>query len=154
MTHIAKVEPEDIPYLVTLEEQFFSSDRISRRQFRYLTNKANSIVVKAVHSKIIVGYMILLKRKKSSRLRIYSIGVALSTRRQGVAKAMLAYAEDMAAKHHCSQLTLEVCDQNSSAIQSYYKAGFYQYGLKNNYYEDGSTALLLHKDILLKDTPL
>ncbi|MBU1233617.1 MAG: GNAT family N-acetyltransferase [Proteobacteria bacterium] len=154
MTHIAPADLGDIPQLTALEEQSFSCDRISRRQFRYLMTKANSIVVKAEHNGMLTGYMVLLRRKTSRKLRIYSIGVTPSARNQGIARTMITYAEEMATKNNCCKLTLEVCEHNSAAVQLYKNTGFHQYGLKKNYYEDGCTALLLQKNLVPKDTIL
>lgn len=152
MAPIVPADLGDLPHLTALENQSFSCDRISRRQFRYLMTKANSIIVKAVHHGTLAGYMVLLKRKNSRKLRIYSISVALSARKQGIGRELLAHAEKLATTCHCCQLTLEVCEHNSSALQLYRDAGFHQYGLKKNYYEDGCTALLLKKNIVVEDT--
>lgn len=152
MTAIVPAELGDLPHLIALEDQSFSCDRISPRQFRYLMTQANSIIVKAVHHDALAGYMVLLRRKNSRKLRIYSIGVALSARKQGIGRELLAHAEKLARTCHCSELTLEVCEHNSSARQLYNNAGFHQYGLKENYYEDGCTALLFDKKIVIKDT--
>ncbi len=152
MPDIVPAEIRDIPLLYALENQSFSNDKITRRQFRYLMTRANSILVKAEDCGVLLGYMILLKRITSSNLRIYSIAVSISARRQGVAGAMLLHAEEMALTFGYRRLTLEVCEQNIPAVKFYTIAGFRQYGIKTNYYEDGCTALLLHKDISRLET--
>lgn len=151
MAPIVPAGLEDLSDLTALENQSFSCDRISPRQFRYLMTKANSIIVKAELHGILAGYMVLLKRTTSRKMRIYSLGVAQSARKQGIARELLSHAEKLARKNHCSVLTLEVCEHNSSALQLYHMAGFRQYGLKTNYYEDGCTALRLQKNLVLKD---
>lgn len=135
----------DLQQLIELETRIFASDRISGRQFRYMLTKANSIVVKAEHRNQMLGYMLLLKRKKCRNLRVYSIGVADSARKLGIARSLLNYAEQAAIEHHRTHLTLEVCEHNQPAIRLYSDAGFSIYGRKKNYYEDGCTALLFRK---------
>ena len=147
MIVISPATSSDVQFLIQLEEQLFISDRISRRQFLYLINKGNSIVVKAEMDGSFVGYMVLLKRSNSKRLRLYSLAVARQARKQGVAALLLQFAEQAAVVHHCNKLTLEVSWQNDSAIALYRSAGFSQYGIKENYYEDGCTALLFHKKL-------
>lgn len=147
MTRIAAVTKGDIPQLCLLEKQLFSCDRISARQFSYLISKANSIIIKAVCSDILAGYMVLLKRKNSRRLRIYSIGVTPSSRRRGVAAEMLAFAENIAVEHNCNYLSLEVSEHNDAALKFYKNAGFLCYGEKQKFYEDGTSALLFKKYI-------
>ena len=152
MIAIIPATPYDLQRLTELEEQLFSSDRISRRQFRYLLTRANSIVVKAESVETLLGYMVLLKRKNSRNLRIYSIGVATHARNQGMAGKLLNYVEEMARHHQRNRLILEVCIHNESAIRLYKNVGFIEYDRKTNYYEDGCTALLLHKIIPLSET--
>lgn len=154
MPAIVPAEIKDIPFLAALESQSFSSDKISRRQFRYLLTRANAIVVKAEECGVLVGYMILLKRITSKDLRIYSIAVSTSARRQGAASAMLLHAEERAATYGYRRLTLEVCERNIAALKFYTAAGFCRHGIKTKYYEDGCTALLLHKDISILETAL
>lgn len=138
-------EPHDLSKLVEIEHQVFSCDRIAHRQFRYLMYKANGIVVKAEFGGRLLGYMILLKRKKSRKLRIYSIGVCAMARKRGIAQKMLIFAEAYAQQHELEQLTLEVCENNHCAIRLYHAAGYRYYGIKKGYYEDGCSALLLRK---------
>ncbi len=151
MIAISPVTIFDLHLLTELEVQLFSSDIISHRQFKYLITKANSIVVKAESDEIFSGYMVLLKRRNSSGLRIYSLGVAEYARNQGVAQKFLSYAEQEAQRNHCNRLTLEVAVNNESAVRLYRKAGYIEYGQKENYYEDGCTALVFHKKIPLPE---
>jgi ribosomal protein S18 acetylase RimI-like enzyme len=151
MIVISPVTMSDLQLLIELEVQLFSSDIISRRQFKYLLTKANSIVVKAESDETFLGYMVLLKRRNSRSLRIYSLGVAAYARNQGVAQKFMSYAEQEAKNHHCNRLTLEVAINNESAVKLYKKIGYIAYGQKANYYEDGCTALLFHKKIPLSE---
>jgi ribosomal protein S18 acetylase RimI-like enzyme len=147
MIAITPATLHDLQSLTELEGQLFSSDRISRRQFRYLLTRANSIAVKAEAGGRLLGYLVLLRRKTSRTLRIYSIGVGAYARNQGVAASLLGYAEQVAVQQRCNRLSLEVCQDNEAAIKLYKKAGFIECGQKKNYYEDGCTALLLQKPL-------
>lgn len=147
MPRITPAGSEDIRQLAELEELVFSYDRISRRQFRYLTTKANSIVVKAEYRGDLAGYMVLLRRRTSSKLRIYSLAVVHSLRKRGIARKLLAYAETVALQEQLHQLTLEVCEHNDCAMRLYYYAGFRFCGRKSDYYENGCSALLLGKTL-------
>ncbi len=149
MAVITLAKLADLRGLIALESEIFESERISARQFRYLVTKANSVVVKVENEGKMLGYMILLKRKKSSRLRIYSIGVAGFSRKSGVATDLLLYAEYQARLLSLTLLTLEVCEHNYPAMQLYSRVGFSLYGKRKEYYEDGCTALLLRKKVAL-----
>jgi ribosomal protein S18 acetylase RimI-like enzyme len=151
MIHIASAELTDLERLEHLEKQLFPGDRISSRQFRYLLNRANGFVLKAEQRGVLVGSIILLKRKKSDKLRIYSLGVAQAARKQGVAGELLRHAEKVAFTCGCNMLTLEVCEHNQPAIRLYRNAGFGLFGRKEKYYEDGCTALQMNKIIHPED---
>jgi ribosomal protein S18 acetylase RimI-like enzyme len=151
MIAISRATLSDLQLLTELEVQLFSSDIISRRQFKYLLTQANSIVVKAESGGTFSGYMVLLKRRNTRSLRIYSLGVAAHARNQGVAQKFFSHAEQEARNHHCNRLTLEVAINNESAVKLYRKIGYIEYGQKANYYEDGRTALLFHKKIPLSE---
>ena len=152
MVQIVVAGLADIDALVQMEGLLFSGDRISRRQFRYLLTKAKGVVVKAELDGDIAGYMIVLKRKKSALLRVYSIGVAPSHRNQGLGRAMIRYAEKYGRDHGYSLLSLEVCEYNETAVQLYKVAGFGVISRKDNYYDDGCTALHMVKKLVVEDS--
>lgn len=152
MIVITPATAADLPRLTELENRIFVSDRISVRQFRYLLTKANAIFLKAEQADELLGYMVLLKRRTSRRLRIYSIGVADSARKQGIARRLIACAEQLAREHHKAVITLEVCEKNEAAVRLYLDSGFSLFGRKAGYYEDGCSALLLRKKIIVPVT--
>jgi len=153
MVQIIPATIADLEQLLDLEDELFTADRISRRQFRYLLTRANAIAAKILQDGTPVGYILLLRRRNSRNLRIYSIGISARAQRRGYGQALLRFAETAAADNGCRYLTLEVCEHNSSAIKLYTAAGFSRHGLKPGYYEDGCTALLLRKEIASEDTP-
>ncbi|MBE0585096.1 MAG: GNAT family N-acetyltransferase, partial [Desulfofustis sp.] len=79
----------------------------------------------------------------------YSIGVADSARKQGIARRLIACAEQLAREHHKTEITLEVCEKNEAAVRLYLESGFSLFGSKTGYYEDGCSALLLRKKIMI-----
>lgn len=151
MIHIASAGVADLDSLIDLEDRLFPVDRLSSRQLRYLLTKANGFVLKAEQQRRLVGTMVLLKRKRSGKLRIYSLGVAQEARKQGIARELLRHAETTASACGCSMLTLEVCEHNQAAIKLYRMSGFSPVGRKDNYYEDGCTALQMKKTLNLED---
>jgi len=153
MVQIIPATIADLEQLLHLEDELFTGDRISRRQFRYLLTRANAIAAKILQDEALVGYILLLRRRNSNNLRIYSIGISGQARHRGYGQALIRFAEKTAEQIGCRHLTLEVCEHNNSAIKLYTAAGFSRYGLKPGYYEDGCHALLLRKEIASEDTP-
>jgi ribosomal protein S18 acetylase RimI-like enzyme len=152
MTHILPATLGDLQSLTELENLLFSYDRISRRQFRHLLTKANGLTVKIENDGTLAGYMVVLQRKSSRLMRIYSIGIRPETRKLGYARLLLDFAEKTAIANHCDQLTLEVCEHNDAALRLYTSVGYYRHCRKPDYYEDGCTALQLRKNLVSQDT--
>ncbi|MFV0438707.1 MAG: GNAT family N-acetyltransferase [Desulfopila sp.] len=148
MNMIVPATLADLDDLVGLENEVFASDRIPRRQFRYLLTKAHSIVVKIDDADQLAGYLILLLRRNSRRLRIYSIGISAGARNRGYGRRLVQFAEDVARLRGLTRLTLEVCEHNVAALSLYRRTGFLAYGIRPDYYQDGCTALLLAKEII------
>jgi ribosomal-protein-alanine N-acetyltransferase len=137
----------DVPRLAAMEVELFRTDRCSRKSLAYLIDHAHVIVARAAATTEIVGYAILLGRKNSRKMRIYSFGIIAAARQRGVAGKMIQALEEIARNNKCTTLTLEVGDDNTAAIAFYCKHGFHQYGFRLGYYEDGGHAILMKKNI-------
>jgi [ribosomal protein S18]-alanine N-acetyltransferase len=137
----------DVDELAALETNLFSTDRCSKKSFRHLINHAHVIVARNMELHNIVGYAILLGRKNSRKMRIYSFGIVAAARNLGLAGELLAILENIANKAQCNMLTLEVSDGNTAAINFYKKHDFAQFGFRLGYYEDGGHAILMRKPL-------
>jgi len=62
-------------------------------------------------------------------LNVHDIVVHEDFRRRGIARALLAHAEQVARERDCCKLTLEVLDGNAGARDAYLKFGFRPYQL-------------------------
>lgn len=137
----------DVPRLAAMEVELFRTDRCSRKSLAYLIDHAQVIVARTAATSEIVGYAILLSRKNSRKMRIYSFGIIAAARRRGVAGKMIQVLEDRVKDKGCTTLSLEVSDGNTAAIAFYRKHGYEQYGFRLGYYEDGGHAILMKKTI-------
>lgn len=148
MLNVSEATIEDVNILADIEKTVFEYDLISIKQMRYLIKSSTAMVVKAqLPDDTTVGYMVLLRRSNSSILRLYSIGVLQEYRNSGAGRHLLQSAEQLCDNTGCDALHLEVQMQNKEALVFYLAAGFSLYGRKNGYYTDGSTALLLRKQV-------
>lgn len=145
MLQLVEASGGDIDVLSEMEHRLFDYDIISYRQMRYLLHSATASVIMAEVQARAVGYMILLRRKNSAGVRIYSIGVLEEARQHGIGKKLLQFAETDSVRRGCDRLQMEVRMTNSSAIVFYLSSGFSLHGRKNDYYTDGSSALCLRK---------
>lgn len=62
-------------------------------------------------------------------LNVHDIAVLPSHRRRGIARALLAAAEEAARQRGCCKLTLEVLSSNHAAMAAYAQQGFAPYEL-------------------------
>jgi GNAT superfamily N-acetyltransferase len=62
-------------------------------------------------------------------LNVHDIAVLASHRRRGIARALLAAAEEAAHQRGCCKLTLEVLSSNHTAMAAYAQQGFAPYEL-------------------------
>ncbi len=79
--------------------------------------------------------------------QITNVAVHPEHRRQGLAKQLIQSFIDLARSEELSFLTLEVRVGNQAAINLYRSLGFYQVGLRRNYYEGKEDALLMNLDV-------
>lgn len=140
-----KAEKADLKELFRLEQLCFDAEAFSRRQLRYLLTQANSDFVLTRTDGQISSFMILLKKKNSFGMRLYSIAVSPVFRGKGLGQLMLDEAVKRAAASGFKYLTLEVSEENQPAVSLYLRQGFEVFGERRAYYKDGSKALLMRK---------
>jgi ribosomal protein S18 acetylase RimI-like enzyme len=143
--------PDDIDALIEIENAVFTADRISRRSFRTLISRPTAATIVAEDDGRMLGYAMILFRKGTGLARLYSIAVAPGSVGRGIARALLARAEEEALGHDRFLLRLEVREDNRRAIDIYRKAGYRRIGRHPDYYADGMAALRFEK--LLRDDP-
>lgn len=143
----------DLDRLVAIEEQAFSSDRFSRRTFRYLLTKANAATHVYEADAVVRGYVILLFSTGISLARIYSIAVDPAYTGQGIGKQLLQAAEQIALARNCIALRLEVRTDNEPAIRLYQQLGYKQFAVTHDYYEDHADALRFEKFLTPEHKP-
>lgn len=142
---IRPARASDIDALVRIENAVFPSDRISRRSFRQLIERATVETRVAEIDGAIAGYFMVLFRRGSAVARLYSIAVAGEHGGSGIGRMLLAEAERIAYDHDRLFLRLEVREDNRRAIRVYEKSGYRRIGLEPDYYEDHAPALRYEK---------
>lgn len=137
----------DIEALVEIENRCFDSDRLTRRNFHWMLTKANATTLVAEIEGLIVGYILILYHGATSLARMYSVAVLSEYRSQGIARRLVADAEQAARDRDCVYMRLEVRSDNDSAIRFYEGAGYKAFGTWPDYYEDHMEARRYQKRI-------
>ncbi|MDD3281033.1 MAG: ribosomal protein S18-alanine N-acetyltransferase [Bacteroidales bacterium] len=146
---IRKAVVSDINDILQIEHASFQVDCFSKGQFKYLLSHA--IFYVAENNKKILGYYILLTKRRSKKVRLYSIAVHPNARGKNVGQVLMYHLLNIAKEMHYPCVSLEVRENNSQAIQLYKKFGFVENGIKTNYYIDGANALIMHCYLNEKD---
>ena len=141
---------DDLDALHTLERAAFTTDHLSRRQYRQHLRSASATVLAAADAGGLLGKAVVFYRAGSDIARLYSIAVAERARGRGVAKALLAAVEAAARRRHCARLRLEVRTDNAAAIALYERLGFHRFGEKRSFYEDGADAWRYEKQLAIR----
>jgi ribosomal-protein-alanine N-acetyltransferase len=142
---IRTARASDIGALVAIENAAFETDRLSRRSFQRLLGSRSAEVLVACADGKVAGYCLLLFRRGGSAARLYSI--ATDDSGQGVGRALLAEAEQTAARRGCRSIRLEVRVDNRRAKSLYERNGYEKVGEVSDYYADGMTAFRYEKPL-------
>ena len=86
----------------------------------------------------IISYSIIYERAE-----INYIVVVEEERCKKIGSKLLEYALEDIKKNNCQNVTLEVEENNISAINLYLKYGFVKKGIRQNYYEDKNAILMI-----------
>ncbi|MFJ3485414.1 GNAT family N-acetyltransferase/peptidase C39 family protein [Pseudomonas sp. NPDC090202] len=144
---------DDIDDLVALEQECFTLDRLSQRNFHWMVSRANACLMVATSAGKLAGYALLLFHRGTSLARLYSIAVSRSFRGHGLGQRLLDEARNCALARNCAWLRLEVRADNPAAISLYEANGYQRFAIVEDYYEDHAEALRYEKRILRNAPP-
>ena len=131
----------DLDDLSAIEGAWPTTPRWSRRQFE---EELERLIVAEMDGRL-AGYAGLSSLPPDAQ--ITTIAVHPEFVRRGVGRLLLDALLDAARKLGCSRAQLEVSDENAPALRLYESAGFRVVGRRSKYYNDGSDALLMDKDL-------
>ena len=92
----------------------------------------------------LIGF--IMSRLAAGEAEILSIAIASAWRGRGLSRQLLDLHLRRLAGFGVRAVYLEVGEHNAPACRLYRRAGFREVGRRQGYYEDGATALVLHRD--------
>lgn len=136
----------DVEQLLSIENSCFSSDRINRRQMRYLLNRAKALHLVAEDSACgVVGYGLVFTPQLNSQqprpARLYSLAVSPEYRGFGLGQQLLAELLRMLRPKGYRVCALEVRASDKKTQRLYQRFGFKSEKLLPAYYADGEDGL-------------
>lgn len=144
---IRRATPADLDALVALERAAFTTDHLSRRQYRAHLRSPSAAVLAALDGTRLLGKAVIFFRRNSDIARLYSIAVADVARGRGVGAALLSAAEAAARRHGAGRMRLEVRQDNAAAMHLYERRGYRRFGAHAGFYEDGADAWRYEKGL-------
>ena len=142
----------DLDALMRLEQRAFAADAFGRKQLRYLLTRANASVYIADEAGAVRGAAIMLWRQGATVGHLYSIATDPAARGRGLGSMLLHACEAAAVQQNCRQVCLEVRVTNLPAIAFYERHGYRAVAELPGFYEDGTPAIRMRKDLTLPGT--
>jgi ribosomal-protein-alanine acetyltransferase len=148
--HIRLATEFDLADLFRLEEVAFETDRFTKDQIDYLLTRSRATTFVLDEGSKMAGAACLLWRKERNLARLYNLAVDPAFRGKGYGDRLLRQCELEAARRQCDRITLEVRQDNESAIRFYEKHGYE--GIRNlpDYYSDRMAGLKMAKALRRK----
>lgn len=137
----------DLDKLVQLEQLAFSADRFSEDQIYYFltSSRATNFIIE--NETDTIGGACLLWRKSNRTARLYNIAINPKYQGHGYGLELLKECEKEAVYHGRNKLSLEVRTDNMKAIGLYQSLGYIKTGTVPSYYEDGTSAYKMSKEL-------
>jgi [ribosomal protein S18]-alanine N-acetyltransferase len=114
-------------------------------EFRRLLIDRHVVGDRATVGATLVGF--ILSRLAAGEAEILSVAIAPGWRGRGFARPLLDLHLRRLAGLGARAVFLEVGESNTPAGRLYRRAGFYEVGRRQGYYDTGATALVLRRDL-------
>ena len=127
--------------LLEIEDLSFSSDKVSRRQMRYILGQAKAFSLLAKTESKVVAYCICFTPRLPRAARLYSLAVMPGYRNKGIAGRLLKKAMHKLKALNYKSCNLEVRKNDKRTRSLYAKFGFKEVQLLPGYYQDGAVGI-------------
>ena len=146
---ISYAKTSDLEDLVMIENTCFKTDKLSRRQMRYMLQEAKAFVLLAKINFITIAYCICFIPALPRSARLYSLAVLSEYRNQGIADSLIKKAIQKLKYLGYTSCNLEVKNIDTFTKSLYTKNDFKEIKFLPAYYEDGEDGIRM-KNIFKK----
>lgn len=137
----------DLKDLVHLEQIAFETDRFTEEQIDYFLTRSRATTFILDHGTTMAGSACVLWRKSVPVARIYNLAVNPAYQGKGYGALLLKEVEKEAVRRNCTNISLEVRQDNEGAIRFYEKRGYEIIRSLPDYYEDNAPGLKMAKKL-------
>jgi [ribosomal protein S18]-alanine N-acetyltransferase len=141
---LSEARPNDAAAIAALHTASFQRGWGEDEVYGLLIEKA-VVAHRAMAGKTLVGF--ILSRLAAGEAEILSIAIAARQRGRGFARPLLDLHLRRLAGFGARAVFLEVDERNAAARALYRRAGFYDVGRRQGYYQSGASALVLRRDL-------
>ena len=145
MFKIRNIEKADIPILVVLEEELLKETVGEEMLASELHNRFAKFFVATFNNQVI-GYLSCWMVEET--VDIINVVIDKNYQHQGYGQALFSEMEKVAKDNNCTEIMLEVKENNFQAINFYQHQGYEQISIRKHYYQDQTNALIMKKVIL------
>jgi ribosomal-protein-alanine N-acetyltransferase len=114
-------------------------------EFHRLLADRSVVTHRATVGRTLIGF--IQSRTTTGEAEILSVAIIPARRGRGLARALLDLHLRRLAGLGARAVFLEVGENNAPACRLYRRAGFYEVGRRKGYYDGGTTALVLRRDL-------
>jgi ribosomal-protein-alanine N-acetyltransferase len=107
--------------------------------------QGNVVAHRAMIGRTLIGF--IMSRMAAGEAEILSVAIAPTWRGRGLARPLLELHLRRLAGRGARSVFLEVGENNTPAGRLYQRAGFYEVGLRQGYYDGGKAARVLRRDL-------
>jgi [ribosomal protein S18]-alanine N-acetyltransferase len=139
----------DLSAIMALEQELFPEDAWTRQMFaaEFAQPPSRRLYLVAEEGKEVVGYAGMMFTG-GSQADVVTLAVNPAQWGQGTGTALLTALVDEAGNRGCTEVLLEVREDNPRARQLYLRHGFTEVGIRRGYYQPaGVDALVMRKDL-------
>ncbi len=141
----SSIELQDLDELYAIEIECFGNESFSYLEYRRLLSSHNSIPIKAVIRKRIIGFVIGVYQMSTRICTIVTINVKPRFRKKGVGFELMKSLESGLETLNCREVLLQTRINNTAGLMLFDKLGFSKTRRLLNYYPNGTDGVEMKK---------
>jgi len=145
VTSFSSIEPQDLDEIYAIEIECFGNESFSLLEYRRLLSIHNSIPIKAIVKKRIIGFVIGVYQMSSRICTVVTLNVKPRFRKKGIGFELMKSLEKELESLKCTEVILQTRVNNTPALRLFDKLGFRKTSRLLNYYPNATDGYEMKK---------